>query len=64
MKITESATRRLQRSLNALARGSGLKRVAVDGRLGRGTVAALIRFLACRGPEGEATLVRAMKALD
>ena len=63
MKITDIAIRRLQRSLNALGRGRGMPRLNVDGRLGRKTVAALARFLAARGPEGEARLVRAMRAL-
>lgn len=64
MEITGIAIRHLQRSLNALGRGSGLPRVAVDGHLGRRTVAALARFLAARGVEGEAALVRAITALD
>ena len=64
MEVTEVAIRLLQRSLNALTRGSGVSRLAVDGRLGRHTVAALARFLAARGREGEARLVRAMRALD
>ena len=64
MRITSIAIRRLQRSLNALGRGSGLPRVAVDGQLGRRTVAVLARFLAARGTEGEAALVRAISALD
>ena len=38
--------------------------IAVDGRLGRRTVAALARFLALRQAEGEAALVRALRALD
>jgi len=64
MEITEIPTRLLQRSLNALARGTGLKRVAVDGRPDRRTRAALFRFLAMRGSEGEAALVRAIAALN
>jgi lysozyme family protein len=64
MKITEIMIRRLQRSLNALGRGAGLPRVKVDGQLGRRTVAALARFLATREREGEAALVRALRALD
>ena len=64
MQITEIAIRRLQRTLNALGRGSELPRIAVDGRLGRRTVAALARFLALRQAEGEAALVRALRALD
>ena len=64
MEITAIAIRRLQRALNALGRGSGLRRIAVDGRLGRRTVTALARFLALRRAEGEAALVRALRALD
>ena len=64
MEITGIAIRRLQRSLNALGRGLGMPRLKVDGRLGRRTVAALARFLAARGPEGEAALARALVALD
>lgn len=41
----------------------GTPRVSIDGRLGRKTVAALARFLAARGAEGEAALVRAIAAL-
>lgn len=63
MKITGIAIRRLQRSLNALGRGTGVAQLKVDGRLGRKTVAALARFLAARGREGEARLVRALRAL-
>ena len=64
MQITGTAIRRLQRALNALGRGSGLPRIAVDGRLGRRTVAALARFLALHQAEGEAALARALRALD
>lgn len=64
MEITGIAIRRLQRSLNALARGSSFPRLAVDGRLGGRTVAALARFLDARGAEGEAALIRAITALD
>ena len=63
MEITGIAIRRLQRSLNALGRGPGLPRLKVDGRLGRRTIAALARFLAARGREGEEALVRALRAL-
>lgn len=63
MKITEDATRRLQRALNAFARGTGLPRLKVDGRPGRRTLAALVRFLAARGAEGETALGRAIAAL-
>ena len=64
MEIADNAIRKLQRSLNALGRGTGLPRLRVDGRLGRRTVAALARFLAAREREGEAALVRALRALD
>ena len=63
MEITGAASRRLQRALNALTRGAGLKRIGVDGRPGRRTFAALIRFLAAQGREGEAALIRALRAL-
>lgn len=63
MQITEEAIRLLQRSLNALGRGGSLPAVPVDGRLGRRTVAALARFLAVHGTEGEAALRRALAAL-
>ena len=64
MEVTDIAIRRLQRSLNALGRGLGMPQLRVDGRLGRKTVAALARFLAAREQEGEAALVRALRALD
>ena len=63
MKNTETMIRLLQRALNALTRGTGLKRLAADGRAGHRTFAALIRFLAAHGPAGEARLVRAVRAL-
>ena len=63
MKITDETIRRLQRSLNALARGHGARRLAVDGLPGRRTSAAFFRYLAARGREGEAILARAMHAL-
>jgi lysozyme family protein len=63
MEITEVAIRRLQRSLNALGRGAGIQRLRVDGLLDRKTMAALARFLAARGREGEEALVRALTAL-
>jgi hypothetical protein len=63
MEITNIAIRRLQRSLNALGRGDGVPRLAVDGRLGARTVALLFRFLAARGRRGEEALVRALRAL-
>ena len=63
MEITDIAIRHLQRSLNALGRGTGRPRLKVDGRLGRKTVSALARFLAVRESEGEEALIRAMRAL-
>jgi lysozyme family protein len=63
MEVTENAIRLLQRSLNALGRQDGRPGVKVDGRPGRRTLAAFVRFLAARGREGEARLVRAMRAL-
>ena len=63
MEVTGTAIRRLQRSLNALGRGACLPFVKVDGKLGRRTIAALTRFLAARGREGEEALVRALRAL-
>jgi hypothetical protein len=63
MKITDDTIRRLQRSLNALARGHGARRLAVDGLPGRRTRAAFFHFLAARGADGEALLVRALRAL-
>jgi lysozyme family protein len=63
MEITSPAIRRLQRTLNAMGRGLALPRLKVDGRLGANTVRALFRFLAARGPEGEAALSRALRAL-
>jgi lysozyme family protein len=63
MGITGIAIRRLQRSLNALGSDTGIPRLRVDGQLGRKTVGSLARFLAARGGEGEAALVRALQAL-
>ena len=63
MKSTGNAIRDLQRSLNALARGTCLRPLVVDGRPGRRTLAGLVRFVAAFGAEGEARLVRAMRAL-
>jgi lysozyme family protein len=63
MNIANPAIRRLQRALNALGRGSRQPRLRLDGRLGARTCAALFRFFGARGREGEARLVRAMRAL-
>ena len=54
----------LQRALNALNRGgSDYSDVPVDRRIGDRTVAALERFLARRGKDGEKVLVKAPEAL-
>ena len=54
----------LQRALNALNRGAAdWPDVAVDGRVGPATLAALDRFLRTR-PAGETVLVRALEALQ
>ncbi|HYD11565.1 MAG TPA: hypothetical protein VEC11_01825 [Allosphingosinicella sp.] len=63
MEITEDLSRLLQRSLNALGRGTANPLLRVDGRPGRKTKAALFRFLAAGGCGGEAKLLRAMRAL-
>lgn len=63
MEITGIAIR-LQRSLNALGRGTKMRQLKVDGRLGRRTIAGLARFLARREREGEAALIRALRALE
>ena len=63
MERTGLRIRRLQRALNALARGSAVARLEVNGRPGRRTAAALVRFLAAHGAAGEARLRRAMRAL-
>jgi len=55
----------LQRTLNAMNRGaSDWPDMAVDGRIGPATLAALHRFLARRGPSAEAVLTRAGDALQ
>ena len=55
----------LQRALNALNRGaSDFPDIAVDGRVGAQTVAALTAFLARRGAGGEKVLLRAVEALQ
>jgi lysozyme family protein len=54
----------LQRALNALNRGaSDYPDLALDGRIGRATLAALDAFLATRRG-GEAVLVKAVEALQ
>ncbi len=55
----------LQRALNALNRGaSDWPDMAVDGRIGPATLAALERFLNRRGPLAETVLTRACDALQ
>jgi lysozyme family protein len=63
MEITNTAIRLLQRALNALERGTRVRRLKVDGRPGRKTLAAFVRFLAAHGREGEARLARAIGTL-
>lgn len=60
-----TATRFLQRALNALNRGaSDYPDIAVDGAIGGQTLAALDKFIARRGRAGEAVLVKAVEALQ
>jgi lysozyme family protein len=55
----------LQRALNALNRNErDYADVPVDRRIGDAAVAALTRFLARRGPDGEKVLLKAMEALQ
>ncbi|VVT04719.1 putative Peptidoglycan domain protein [Sphingomonas sp. EC-HK361] len=55
----------LQRALNALNRGaSDYPDVALDGRIGPKTLAALDGFIARRGSGGEAVLLKAIEALQ
>ncbi len=59
------ATGFLQRALNALNRGAAdYPDVALDGRIGAATLAALAAFRARRGAAGEAVLLRAIEALQ
>lgn len=59
------ASRFLQRALNALNRnGKDYADMAVDGAIGRVTLAALDAFLDHRGPSGEAVLIKAVEALQ
>lgn len=56
-----TAARFLQTALNALNReGRDYPDMAIDGRLGPGTLAALRRYLAVRGAEGSTVLRRAL----
>lgn len=55
----------LQRALNALNRGaSDYPDIAVDGRIGPRTLAALDGFLRVRGRAGEQVLLKAVEALQ
>lgn len=55
----------LQRALNALNRGaSDYADIAVDGRLGVQSLAAVTAFFARRGAAGETVLLRAVEALQ
>ena len=55
----------LQRALNALNRGgSDYRDIALDGRIGPATLAALDAFLAARRKAGETVLVKAVEALQ
>jgi lysozyme family protein len=55
----------LQRALNALNRSQqDYPDIAVDRRIGPGTIHALKRFLAHRGASGEKVLLKAMEALQ
>ncbi|KQM63519.1 hypothetical protein ASE75_13545 [Sphingomonas sp. Leaf17] len=59
------ATGFLQRALNALNRGSAdYPDMALDGRIGPATLAAIAAFRARRGAAGEAVLLRAIEALQ
>lgn len=61
----KTATGFLQRSLNALNRGaSDYPDIAVDGLIGKATLAALAGFLKHRGTAGESVLLKAMEALQ
>jgi lysozyme family protein len=55
----------LQRLLNALNRGGAdYPDLAVDGKIGPGTIAALRAYLKVRGAEGEAVLLKALNCLQ
>lgn len=62
---TGAAGRMLQRSLNVLNLGGGFyAEVAVDGRIGAMSVAALREYLSRRGAEGEKVLLCALSSLQ
>lgn len=55
----------LQRALNVLNNGGTMYRdIAVDGRVGRITVACLAEYLARRGQRGESVMLRALNGLQ
>ena len=55
----------LQRSLNALNRGGkDYPDIGTDGAVGPATLRALERFLAVRGKEGEAVMLKALNCLQ
>lgn len=59
------ASMMLQRALNALNRGGkDYADIGVDGKVGPATLRALERYLAARGKEGEAVLLRALNCLQ
>lgn len=61
----EVAATLLQRSLNALnLKGEMFPDIAVDGHVGDGTIAALKSFLAKRGGEGAAVLLKTLNCLQ
>ncbi len=62
---TGTATGFLQRALNALNRNArDYADIHVDRRIGPATLAALAAFLAVRGSNAEATLMKALEALQ
>lgn len=62
---TVTATRFLQRALNALNRSArDFPDIAVDGAIGPRTLSALDAYIAARGASGFTILLRAMEALQ
>lgn len=62
---TGTATQFLQQALNAFnEQGKRYPDLKVDGQLGLGTISALKAFLAHRGPQGEAVMLRALNCLQ
>lgn len=59
------AAKMLQRALNVFNNGGQLyKDIAVDGKIGEATVAALRAYIGRRGATGEAVMLRALNALQ